>query len=645
MKKIRFSRVIFLAIVIALFVPMGSFAIQPMDVVINEVAWMGTTASYSDEWMELYNGSTSDIDLSGWTLSAVDGTPSITLSGIIPSKDYFLLEKTDDNSVPGITADIIYSGSLGNSGEELYLKDNNNNVIDSVSNWYCGDNSTKATMERTDATLVDSSTNWNNSTTSYVGGFGTPKALNSLSNSYVDPLKEQINNVSNAPGAINVYFNKTADTTYASFGNKANYNVNLENRLVSRINNATSTIDIATYEINLPGVVDALVNKASEGVSVRMLADAKDASDPSYIERYQLMRLNLEKLARGKDLIHGTSDDVLIFSDSPIFAVEDATLRSDFGLPSSLSDFNQVNVTVGSTSTSGYLIADAEEKSVGKYYSPGEQMHNKFLVIDGTWVWTGSWNFTVTGLYGSDENRANNILGGNTQNSVEINSSSLADIYKTEFEEMWGSSTMTPDKVTSNFHGRKTDNTVHSLYIGGKLVEVYFSPGDNAIGKLKDLIVNEANDSAYFSIFAWSDQSILDELKNKYEGSYVDNQGSLTGFKVKGVFDASYWNQWWSASVDMTGRVASKTSTLNPNTRWNNPAPVYKDVEVRKLHSKTMIIDGESTSDPTVVIGSTNWSNNGNDVNDENLLIIHDTVTANQFVQEFYARYIPASLN
>jgi phosphatidylserine/phosphatidylglycerophosphate/cardiolipin synthase-like enzyme len=89
----------------------------------------------------------------------------------------------------------------------------------------------------------------------------------------------------------------------------------------------------------------------------------------------------------------------------------------------------------------------------------------------------------------------------------------------------------------------------------------------------------------------------------------------------------------------MLGEIASQVSTNNPNTRWANPAPVMESGEVRKLHSKTMIVDGDTASDPTVIVGSTNWSNNGNNVNDENMLIIHDTAITNQFVQEFYARY------
>lgn len=152
-------------------------------------------------------------------------------------------------------------------------------------------------------------------------------------------------------------------------------------------------------------------------------------------------------------------------------------------------------------------------------------------------------------------------------------------------------------------------------------------------------IQTSANLNTYFNIFAWSDQPLVDALKVKWEGSDQDLQGTLTGFDLKGVFDDSYWNMWWSASVDMTGRTAIQTSTNNPNTRWKNPAPVYMDNEVRKLHHKYMIIDADTTSDPTVITGSTNWSTNGNYVNDENSLFIHDANIANQFKQEFLARY------
>lgn len=630
--------------------------------VINEIAWMGTSTDYNDEWIELYNHSASPVVLDGWKLSAADGTPAISLKGTIPAYGYFLLERTDDQTVSDVAADLTYSGALGNSAEHLKLIDQAGTTVDEVDTWYAGDNSSKATMERIDPNAGGiSASNWATANKSYAAGFGTPKALNSTgtdgsgaideggssttsspTSNVCNDRSQHINSVSEAEGAMNVYFNKCAFPQYSSAGNEANYNVNFEDVLIKRLNSATKSIDFATYEINLPRVVDTLITKAAEGVDVRVIADSKDSADPHYAERFETMRLYLEKMVRGKDLTIGTADDIVILSDSPMFAVEDSTKRTSKGLPSSANDINQVSVTVGSTAVTGRLFVDAESKSAGSYYGPGNQMHNKIAIIDDRWVFTGTWNFTVTGLYGSDENMQQGILDGNQNQIVEINWPQLAGIYETEFNEMWGTATLNPDPVASNFSSRKTDNTTHVININGKKVEIYFSAGDNAVGKMAELIRNEAQFNTYFSIFAWSDQAIADELKNKWEGSYNDLEGTLTGFDVKGLFDSDFWNQWWSASVDMTGRTASQTSVNNPNTRWKNPAPVYADAEVRKLHSKTMLIDADTTSDPTVIVGSTNWSNNGNNVNDENMLIIHDSAITNQFVQEFNARYVQA---
>jgi len=455
---------------------------------------------------------------------------------------------------------------------------------------------------------------------------------------------EVINTVSDAPGAINVYFNKAAFDSYASSeSNKANYRVNLEQRLIKRINEATATIDIAIYEINLQDIVSALVNRASNGIDVRVIADAKSDSDPAHAERYTTMRLHLEKLARGLDNQIGTSDDVHLFSDSAIFAVEDSAKRIEFGLPESPNDIPEVELIISKKPHTGRMLVDGEQKSDGSYLSPSNQQHNKFAIIDSKWVWTGSWNWTITGLYGTESNKDAGILGGNQQHSVEIHSSELAAIYTDEFNEMWGSTSLAPDPGNSDFHNRKRDNTAHEVWVNNKKIEVYFSAGDNALGKLRNYVANEANHSAYFEIFAWSDQNLVNELKYLWEGSYVDIVGTLTGFDVKGIFDSSFWNSWWSASVEMTGRVSTRVSEKNPNIRWANPAPVYKSNEDRKLHAKTMIIDVNTSSDPTVIIGSTNWSDNGNDINDENMLFIHDADIANQFYQEFNARLYSAS--
>ncbi|MFW6110326.1 MAG: lamin tail domain-containing protein [Patescibacteria group bacterium] len=125
--------------------------VSPGDVVINEIAWMGTSVSYNDEWIELYNNTDKDLDLTGWFLVAEDGSLEISLAGEIPAQGYFLLERTDNDTISNIEADLIYTGALGNSGEYLKLLDPTQQVVDEIAcseSWFAGDNETKHSMER-----------------------------------------------------------------------------------------------------------------------------------------------------------------------------------------------------------------------------------------------------------------------------------------------------------------------------------------------------------------------------------------------------------------------------------------------------------------------------------------------------------------
>ncbi|RMD59673.1 PKD domain-containing protein [Candidatus Parcubacteria bacterium] len=155
---------------ILLFAP----TISKAAVIINEIAWMGGVNSSADEWIELFNPDSQAVNLDGWRLTAQDGQPNIQLSGVLPAQGYFLLERSDDNSVPNKPADLIYSGALSNGGETLELKDASGKTVDRLDasdGWPAGDNTAKKTLERSPGG------DWQ---TSAVAG-GTPKAPNSHS--------------------------------------------------------------------------------------------------------------------------------------------------------------------------------------------------------------------------------------------------------------------------------------------------------------------------------------------------------------------------------------------------------------------------------------------------------------------------------
>lgn len=123
----------------------------PLAVLINEVAWGGTLADASDEWIELFNPGSSTVDLQGWQLTD-HGDLRVLLSGRLPPYGFLLLERTSDATIADLTADVIYSGGLNNDGESLWLLDATGAVIDRANGdgggWPAGNGASRSSMER-----------------------------------------------------------------------------------------------------------------------------------------------------------------------------------------------------------------------------------------------------------------------------------------------------------------------------------------------------------------------------------------------------------------------------------------------------------------------------------------------------------------
>ena len=140
----------------------------------SEIAWMGTDTDANNEWIELYNDSDTAADVTDWSIT-LNGESFITLAGVsgpVPAHGVIVLERTDDDVVPG-NAFQLYTGALANTGGTLQLKDSSGNVLDTViggTNWtnIGGSNVTgqpKQTPQRT-------------STGSWVTGTPTPGSQN-----------------------------------------------------------------------------------------------------------------------------------------------------------------------------------------------------------------------------------------------------------------------------------------------------------------------------------------------------------------------------------------------------------------------------------------------------------------------------------
>lgn len=156
----------------------------PKSVVFSEIAWMGTgptAGQRADEWIELYNNTDAEIDIADWKIFSFGSQLNFkTLNNtIVPAHSYFLLERTDDNAVLNVGADIIFTGELNNSVGVLQLVDNDGNIIDEVDcqgSWYAG--STANNQYRSMARVVSLSPG------SWAGNWQTYEAVSPIAKPY-----------------------------------------------------------------------------------------------------------------------------------------------------------------------------------------------------------------------------------------------------------------------------------------------------------------------------------------------------------------------------------------------------------------------------------------------------------------------------
>ena len=130
--------------------------------IINEVNWQGSETSTSDEWIELKNIWTSDVDILNWQLVSQSGNLKLKLSGKVSAGNFTVLKRGTD-----------YKGALKNSADGLRLFDNECNLLDEVlatPNWPAGNNVEKRSAER----AADFS--WHNGNLSSPGAENSPSA-------------------------------------------------------------------------------------------------------------------------------------------------------------------------------------------------------------------------------------------------------------------------------------------------------------------------------------------------------------------------------------------------------------------------------------------------------------------------------------
>jgi hypothetical protein len=106
-----------------------------LQVLVSEVAWAGTGSTHtSDEWIELWNVGTSTIRLAGWQLVGGSRTLRVVFDDddVLTPNGYFLLERTDDDAVPGVPGDKLFTSAIKNNDEALRFFDARCVLVDEV---------------------------------------------------------------------------------------------------------------------------------------------------------------------------------------------------------------------------------------------------------------------------------------------------------------------------------------------------------------------------------------------------------------------------------------------------------------------------------------------------------------------------------
>ncbi len=292
-----------------------------------------------------------------------------------------------------------------------------------------------------------------------------------------------------------------------------------ETALVNFIDSAQKSIHCALFELDLPSVQQKLLEKQAEGIAAGMGSKSGKMD-------------NAEKI--------------------------DVKMVTDDGY---LEQFN-------------YSFVKADKSGL---------MHNKFCVVDGNKVATGSMNPT------------NNDAHKNNNNFLIIDSPILSNNYEEEFQEMWNGEFKGGSKVSNP-----------KIILRDIKLQNYFCPEDSCAERVKEEL-KKAQHSIYFMAFSFTHEEIANILMLKYS----------EGLEVRGVMEA---------------RQVTKDAQFSRLAYQG--IKILKDKNPGMMHHKVFIIDNE-----TVITGSFNPTQGGDKRNDENLLIITSPELAKEFVEEFEEVY------
>lgn len=248
-----------------------------------------------------------------------------------------------------------------------------------------------------------------------------------------------------------------------------------------------------------------------------------------------------------------------------------------------------------------------------RFISPGALGHNKFLVICDTrkkprWVWTGSQNWTKTGLC----TQANN--------SVLIDDVDLAEEYRKQWDLLKEAGDETPEDLKESNSDPRDPN------VGNAPVRLWFTPtiGQVDLKEARQVIVG-AKQAILFLMF---NPGPKDTLLNKII------ETARAGTDGKRLYIRGAINQDPSTTANPVELFATQNSekadfgvvlpaAIDEATSWFRREMKQLPGTFAMVHSKVVLIDPFGDH-PVLLTGSHNLGPKASVTNDENLLLIRD---------------------
>ena len=223
------------------------------------------------------------------------------------------------------------------------------------------------------------------------------------------------------------------------------------------------------------------------------------------------------------------------------------------------------------------ILKSAPNIKVTPDYRKSGLMHNKYIIVDKKYVWTGSANWTFNGFF---RNYNDGLIIGNTE---------IAKEYYKNYLHL--SNPYFKKRLNKNIYPKVID-----LDNQQKITPVFSRFGYSVTERLNKEI-RAIKKEVKFLIFAFSSQPISQQLITEL------NAGS----EIKGIFDNSFESE----------NILENWKYVPFQTLWQAGADIKYDNEKAKLHHKAFILDNRK-----IITGSFNFSKNAEKNNNENLIVL-----------------------